>query len=94
MLQYTAGDYPKDLGPFTPPFSFILIRQTPNGGDEYYQLNLEVGFEIPEGEKIPYDSRWYEEGDSDLKAFVLGSRSYNALKDKPISYVQVYVDET
>lgn len=94
MLQYTAGDYPKDLGPFTPPCSFILMRQTPAADDEFFQLNLEVGFEIPEGEKIPYDFRCFEEGDEDLKEFVLNSKSYNALKDKPISYVQVYVDET
>lgn len=93
MLQYAAGDYPKDLGPFTPPCSFILMRQTPNG-DEFFQLNLEVGFDIPEGEKIPYDFHCYEDGDEDLKEFVLNSKSFNALKDKAVSYVQVYVDET
>lgn len=33
-------------------------------------------------------------GDDDLREYVLGSRAYEVLKDKPIRKIQVWVDET
>ena len=40
------------------------------------------------------ECEWHEEGDDDLREYVLGSRAYEVLKDKPILKIQVWVDET
>lgn len=82
------------VGPTMVPCQFILTRITPNGSGEYYQLALEVEFDIPEGQKIPDDHMIRDDADESLKEYVLDSEAYKALKNRKVTYVQVYVDET
>ena len=92
-VTYTAGTSPyEELG--LPSGSlFTLMRWTPTQDDEYYQLQLNVDFDI-KNEKIPYDNKNDVEGVDALRESVLNSDSFKALKDKKIKKIKVEVVET
>ena len=69
------------------------MRWTPSEDDEYYQLQLNVIFDIKD-EEIPYDNKNDVEGAEALRESVLNSDSFNALKEKKIKKVTVEVVET
>ena len=92
-ISYTAGSSPyAELGLPQDSF-FTLMRWTPTEDDEYYQLQLNVTFDL-KGEKIPYDSKNDVEGAEALRESVLNSESFKALKDKKIKKINVEVIET
>jgi hypothetical protein len=92
-VTYTAGTSPyKELGLPSGPL-FTLMRWTPSEDDEYYQLQLNVDFDI-KNEKIPYDNKNDVEGVDALRESVLNSDSFKALKDKKIKKIKVEVVET
>ena len=92
MLEYAAGTFPLSFPGSEPLCVFTLVRQTPDGEDEYYQLAVDITFDT-DGD-IPYDHMWHEEGDDDLLEFILNSESYKAFKDKRITDIDIRVDQT
>ena len=92
MLLYEVGCYSFDGSEESCLFS--LVRQTPTRDDEFYQMHMEAVYEAGEEERQLSECEWHEEGDDDLREYVLGSKSYEVLKDKQIQKIQVWVDET
>lgn len=92
-ISYTAGSSPYEALGITSGPLFTLMRWTPSEDDEYYQLQLNVIFDIKD-EEIPYDNKNDVEGAEALRESVLNSDSFNALKEKKIKKVTVEVVET
>ena len=91
MLLYEVGCYSFD-GPEECQFS--LVRQTPTRDDEFYQMHMEVTYEAGKEERQLSECEWHEEGDDDLREYVLQSKAYNVLKNKQFLKIRVWVDET
>lgn len=92
MIEYSAGTFPFTYPGMDTMCTFTIMRQTPDGEDEYYQLVMDVYFDTDE--KIPFDSKWHDEDDDDLLEFILNSDSFNAFKDKRITKIDIRVDQT
>ena len=92
-ITYTAGSSPYEAFGLPSECLFTLMRWTPAEDDEFYQLELNVTFDL-NCEKIPYDNKYNVEGPAELRESVLSSESFNALKDKPIRKISVKVNET
>lgn len=92
-VTYTAGTSPYEELGLPSESLFTLMRWTPSEDDEYYQLQLNVDFDI-KNEKIPYDNKNDVEGVDALRESVLNSDSFKALKDKKIKKIKVEVVET
>ena len=90
MLSYEVGCYSFD-GPEN--CYFCLVRQTPSPDDEFYQMHLELQYDICDEVRSLNEGEWCEKGD-DLQEYVKNSEAYNALKDKPIKKISVWTDET
>lgn len=91
-VSYTAGTNPFALPGMKPECMFNLMRWTPQEDDEYYQFQMEIKLDVGD-EKIPYDNM-YRDYDTDFRAQVLESESFNALKDRKILKVNIQVIET
>ena len=94
-VSYTAGmnPYSKLIPGAGNECLFNLMRWTPAEDDEYYQLQLEVTFDLHD-EEIPYDNMNDVDGVDELRKNVLNSESFKALKDKKIRKVKVGLVET
>lgn len=90
-IEYAAGTNPFLFPGMDRGYLFCLMRQTPCEDDEFYQLILNVRFDI--AGKIPYDHRYFNE-DDDLIGYILASDPYNELKDKRITGIDIEVQET
>ena len=69
------------------------MRWTPTEDDEYYQLQLNVRFELDD-EKIPYDNINDENDVEGMKDRVLETDSFKALAGKKIKKIEVDLVET
>ena len=91
-IEYAAGDNPYVFPGMEPECMFSLVRSTPTEEGEYYQLTLDVKFDLS-SEEIPFD-HMMDGGDLDLRKYVLGSKAFLALRDKKIKKVEVSLEET
>ena len=92
MLLYEVGCY--SFGEDSESCYFSLVRQTPAPDDEFYQLHLDIQYDICDEVRSLSECEWYEKGDDDLQEHVKNSEAYNVLKDKTIKEIRVWVDET
>ena len=92
MLLYEVGCY--SFGADTENCYFCLVRQTPSPDDEFYQMHLELQYDICDEVRSLSECEWHEKGDDDLQDYVKKSEAYNVLKDKTIKKIRVWVDET
>ena len=92
-VSYTAGTSPLSYLPGMDGVMFNLMRWTPTEDDEYYQLQLDVEFELDD-EKIPYDNMNDENDVAGMKDRVLETDSFKALAGKKIKKIKVSLVET
>lgn len=92
MLLFEVGCFTLDKDNRSCMFS--LLRQTPTRHDEFYQMHLDIEFEASDDVKDLSESEWHEQGDPDLREYVLKSEAFAVLKEKKIKSVKVWVDET
>ena len=92
-VSYTAGTSPLSYIPGMDGVMFNLMRWTPTEDDEYYQLQLNVRFELDD-EKIPYDNMNDENDVEGMKDRVLETDSFKALAGKKIKKIEVDLVET
>ncbi|MBR2557973.1 MAG: hypothetical protein IKE95_06385 [Methanobrevibacter sp.] len=92
LLLYEAGSCSADIK--TKICRFSLVRQTPSADGEYYQLYLDLQYEMCDELKTLKESHWHDYGDIDLKDYILKSEAYNMLKDRKIIRIKVGVDKT
>ena len=92
MLLYEVGCYSVDSD--SKACMFCLVRQTPSPDGEFYQMHLELQYDICDEVRSLNECEWHEKGDDDLQEYVKNSEAYKVLKDKPIKKISVWVDET
>ena len=92
MLLYEVGCYSVDSD--SKACMFCLVRQTPSPDGEFYQMHLELQYDICDEVRSLSECEWHEKGDDDLQEYVKNSEAYKVLKDKPIKKISVWVDET
>lgn len=92
LLLYEVGCCSVDIN--TKVCRFCLVRQTPSEDGEYYQLYLELQYEMCDELSVLDESHWHDDGDGDLKEYILKSEAYMLLKDKKIMKIKIGVDKT
>ena len=92
MLLYEVGCYSVDSD--SKACMFCLVRQTPSPDGEFYQIHLELQYDICDEVRSLNECEWHEKGDDDLQEYVKKSEAYKVLKDKQIKRISVWVDET
>ena len=93
MLLYEVGCYPADDN--SQACMFCLVRQTPSEDGEYYQMILQLQYDICDELCSLSECEWRDPGDdTDLYEYVLKSEAYKVLKDKKIKKISAWVDET
>ena len=92
MLLYEVGCYSVDSD--SKACMFCLVRQTPSPDGEFYQMHLELQYDICDEVRSLNECEWHEKGDDDLQEYVKKSEAYKVLKDKQIKRISVWVDET
>lgn len=92
MLLYEVGFNRREDG--SDMCYVSLVRQTPTKQDEYYQLHLELKYEVRDRDVSLKDCIWHEPGDEDLKEYIFSSAAYRMYKDRVAETVEIWVDET
>lgn len=77
-------------------FYFSLVRQFPNGEDEYFQLHLDIRFTPDKINKKFHKTLWSDEFDQKAEFFeaVRSSKAYAALEGTPVVSVGCEMSET
>ncbi len=91
MILFETGTYS-----FTgePMFNFSLVRQFPNDEEEYYQIHVDVLYMPTEENKDFEQNMWNEDIDENIFSYIKKSREFDLCKDKEVSKVEIYLDET
>lgn len=92
MLLYEVGCYSIDSD--SKACMFCLVRQTPSPDGEFYQMHLELQYDICDEVRSLNEYEFKLKGDDDLQEYVKKSEAYKVLKDKQIKRISVWVDET
>ena len=92
MLLYEVGCYSGSEN--SKDCLFCLVRQTPAPDEEYYQMHLEIRFDICDEVLSLSECKWHEHGDDDLHEYIMRSEAYKILKGRMIKKISVWVDET
>lgn len=87
-----------EIGTFTfdekARFYFSLVRQFPNGDDEYYQLHLDVIYDITNDNKDLESCIWSDETEGNFFIEVRNLQEYIVLKNTGFKKIEIYLDET
>lgn len=91
MVLFETGTYS-----FTgePMFEFSLVRQFPNGEDEYCQIHVDVLYIPTEDNMIFEQTVWNEDIEENIFDYIKKSPEYDCCKKKAFSKVEIYSDET
>lgn len=92
MILFETGTYS-----FTgePMFNFSLVRQFPNNyDDEYYQLHVDILYMPSEENKSFKQSTWNDDIKENIFNYIKKSREFDFCKDKKISKIEIFLDET
>ena len=91
MLLFETGTYDftgEDL------FYFSLVRQFPNGQDEYYQVHVDVQYTPNLKNKNFEESVWNIDLKENIFDYVYKSEVYNCVANDEYVNVDIYFDET
>lgn len=75
-------------------FHFSLVRQFPNGEDEFYQIHIDVLYAPAEENNNFEQTTWNEEIEENIFCYIKKSQEFECCKDKAFSKVEIYLDET
>ena len=91
MILFETGTYS-----FTgkPMFYFSLVRQFPNGEDEYYQLHIDVLYNPSDENKIFQHTVWNEDIDENIFEYVKNTSAFAFCKNEEYNNFEIYLDET
>lgn len=91
MLLFETGIYSFTK---TPMFYFSMVKQFPNEEEEFCQVHLDVMYSTDKVDKDYSESVWDEDIEEDFFQYIRNSEIYTRLKDKEISNIDIYADET
>ena len=89
MLLFESGVY-RDKDTYT----FSLTRQYPNGEGEYFQIYMNLKFDIRDDLRLLRESVWNEDMNIDFFEYVRKSESYKLIKNLKIRDIEIGLDET
>ena len=75
-------------------FSFSLVRQFPNGQDEYHQIHLDVRYKPNEANKRFSETTWNENVDEDIFNHIRRTEAFAYAKEDTYIEISIYMDET
>lgn len=75
-------------------FYYELIRQYPDGEDEYYQLCVSLMFAPDEENQCLEDSLWSDETDENFFDYIRKLPAYDYVKNHNIKAIDITIDET
>ena len=75
-------------------FYFSFVRQFPNDEDEYYQLHLDILYEVSKDNLSYQQVTWDCDIDKNIFDYIKSSDEYKTCKDKKIYKIDVFFDET
>lgn len=75
-------------------FYYDLIRQYPDGEDEYYQLCVSLMFAPDEENQHLEDSLWSDETDENFFDYIRKSPAYDYVKNHNIKSIDIRIDQT
>ena len=91
MILFETGTY-KFTG--EPLFYFSMTRQFPNGGEEFYQLHLDVMYSPNEENKAFKNSVWNEDIGEDIFKYIKESETFKYASADKYLKIKIYMDET
>lgn len=75
-------------------FYYDLVRQYPDGEDEYYQLRVSIMF-CPDVENCALeDTLWSDDSDEDFFNYIRNSEGYAYAKKQIIKSIDIRIDQT
>lgn len=91
LILYETGTYD-----FTGKsmFYFSLVRQFPNGEDEFYQIHVDVLYEPNSANKKLSESEWNDCIDESIFDYVRKSKSFEYAKQDTYKQIDIFIDET
>lgn len=75
-------------------FYFSVTRQFPDESDEYYQLHLDVVYQVTSENKKLSSCSWSDEIDGDFFNYIRSTKDYSAIKEQAIVKIDIYMDQT
>ena len=75
-------------------FSLSLTRQFPDGGDEFYQVHMELLYEPDDENKKLFESVWDEHVKGDFFDYVRRSKAYHYAQVNKFTKLRIYIDST
>ena len=91
MLLYETGTFSFSGEPL---FYVSLVRQFPNGEEEFRQIHMDVLYSPSEENRAFSQALWSEETEGDFFSHVRSSEAFACAKKDRIRKVSVYMDET
>ena len=75
-------------------FYYDLVRQYPDGDGEYYQIRVSLTFTPDEENAKLYDTLWSDYTDENFFDYIRKSSGYRYVKNNPIKFVDIRIDQT
>ncbi|MGN0457768.1 MAG: hypothetical protein ACI4IL_02200 [Eubacterium sp.] len=74
-------------------FYFSLVKQFENEDDEYVQIHIDAIYE-PTDENAKFSSSIWFDKPNDIAKQITDSKAFQYLKDKKVSKIEIYMEET
>lgn len=75
-------------------FYYDLVRQYPDGEDEYYQLRVSVVFSPDEENRGLEDTLWSDDTDDNFFDYIRKSDGYDYAKNHKLMSIDIRIDQT
>ena len=75
-------------------FYYDLVRQYPDGEDEYFQLRLSIMFSADEENRFLQDTLWSDDSDEKFFDYIKKSDGYAYAKEHEFKSIDIRIDQT
>ena len=75
-------------------FYYDLVRQYPDGEDEYYQLRVSIVFSPDEENRGLEDTLWSDDTDDNFFDYIRKSDGYDYAKNHKLMSIDIRIDQT
>ncbi len=75
-------------------FYYDLVRQYPDGEDEYYQLRVSIVFSPDEENRCLEDTLWSDDSDENFFDYIRKSDGYEYVKTHKMKSIDIRIDRT
>ncbi len=88
-----------ETGTFTtfakePVFQISLVRQFPNGDEEFYQIHVDIIYKATKENEVFTEATWDEDLSENIFDHIRKSEAFAFAKNKEYIKIEIYLDET